>query len=369
MAQEKNEENLIALLAVMMVEGIGPRLIRRFIETNGNWDHLLHLSSFKKLPIIGEKIENHKNKFSQYLKEAEKEISYAQQFNIHIIPYWSPLYPKRLWKLEDAPPILFVKGNVKALSKPTVSIVGTRKPTPYGLTQTQLFAQALVKKGIHILSGLAYGIDQMAHSSALNAEGITSAVLGHGFAYLYPYAHKSLAVRICSNGGCLITEYRHSVQPEAHNFPVRNRIIAGLSHAIFIPESYQKGGALITARYAYKLNRPIFALPGPITSSASEGVHFLIKNQMAQICVSPEDILEALKLPAQSASLPLRDPLTSLEEKLISLLETHGTLTLDEMVSLTTESVSTILANLMTLECKGYITSLPGQRYQLSVLV
>jgi DNA processing protein len=369
MEGENRENELLLLLAVTQVKGIGLRLIRRFVESGGEWSAISSSASLSSIPLLGPKLEREKKNLGHYLQLAEKEIRQAEEKGIHIVPYWSPSYPKRLWQIEDPPPVLFVKGDVTILKKVTVAIVGTRKPSPYGLHQTRVFAQALTKHAVHILSGLAYGIDQVAHKAVLESGGVTSAVLGHGLGYLYPYSHRHMAEQILNQGGCLITEYWYHTSPEAHHFPVRNRLIAGLSHALLIPESYAKGGALITARYAYFLGRPVFALPGPITSPSSEGTHFLIKNQIARLCTSPEDIFEALPPLQQSTSLPLKEPLTPMEAKLIAHLETHGTLSLDELVSLTSESPGSLLAHLMTLECKGYIVSLPGQRFQLSVFV
>jgi DNA processing protein len=272
----------------------------------------------------------------------------------------------------DAPTVLFKQGNFsfhQNAGQVPVAIVGTRGPSDYGKKQARFFGKSLALAGLHIVSGLALGIDTEAHEGALEAGIPTTAVLGHGFGTIYPAVNKKLAARIRENG-CLLTEQLHDVEPEAHSFPARNRIVAGICRATIVIESRIKGGALITAEYALSQHREVMVLPGNVNSEVSAGCHALIRKSSAGLVTCPQDVLEDLGLGAngtffQTPSL-FEEPaawssLTPTEEKILLALG-NGEQHIDVLAHETGIPQADLLALLFTLEMAGWIQNLPGQR-------
>src|SRR5439155_13566721 len=205
-------------------------------------------------------------------------------------------YPKRLRELDDAPPVLYALGELSAADDWAVGVVGTRRATSYGREAATQLSSGLAESGVTVVSGLAHGIDTVAHKAALDAGGRTIAVLGSGLDVIYPYENRQLVRRILDEGvGAVITEYPLGTQPDAMNFPPRNRIISGMSLGVLVVEAGEKSGALITVTFALEQGRDVFAVPGPITSRVSEGTNNLLK--LGAKCVtSARDILEELNI-------------------------------------------------------------------------
>ena len=268
-------------------------------------------------------------------------------------------YPQCLLQLPDPPPMLYTKGDVSLLNRPTVGIVGSRHATPQGLKNAEAFAHALSDAGWCISSGMAAGIDGAAHWGALKGSGSTIAVVGTGLDIVYPARHRSLAHQI-SEQGLLISEFPLGTPSKASNFPRRNRIISGLAQGVLVVEANLESGSLITARLAAEQGREVFAIPGSIHSPQSRGCHLLIK-QGAKLVDSINDILEELGgAPISQVSREKAD------DELHPLLEVMGydAISVDTLIQnsgLTSEQVS---AMLLTLELEGKIATLPGGHYQ-----
>jgi len=215
--------------------------------------------------------------------------------NIQIVTMFSEQYPELLRNVENPPCCLYCKGNIDLLNSDCIAVVGSRKISDYGKVVTALFAREFVKAGLTVVSGMALGVDAVAHNTVLENNGATIAVMAGGFNHIYPSANIGLYRQICQNG-LVITEYPPNAEPLAYNFPLRNRIIAGLSRGVLITEAGLKSGALHTKNYAVDAGREVFAIPGRITSSESEGTNNIIKQCQSCLVTSPKEIFEALNI-------------------------------------------------------------------------
>jgi DNA processing protein len=265
-------------------------------------------------------------------------------------------YPPLLKKIGGAPEKIFVRGNLK-LGAPAIAIVGTRKPSRYGIEAAQFFSRELAKLGFSIVSGLAFGIDKEAHEACLEIGGHTVAVLASGVDVITPSSHTGLASRILQNGGAIISEFPPGAQARPEQFPQRNRLISGLSLGVVVIEAPAETGALITARYAAEQNREVFVVPGSIFSPNYSGSHALIR-EGATLVHRPEEILEELKysapleLKTQEERMPA---LSENERKLLELISEKLELTADELIRLTGINASELAQLLTLLEMKRYI--------------
>ena len=263
-------------------------------------------------------------------------------------------YPPLLAELFDAPRILFVRGSPEALRRPSVAIVGARSCSPYGREVARSLASDLAAAGLVVVSGLARGIDGEAHRGALDVEGTTVAVLGCGVDRDYPRAHAELACRIAETGA-VVSEYPEGTEPAAWRFPARNRIIAGLSLATVVVEARERSGALISADFALELGREVFAVPGEITSSLSDGTNGLIRQGAAPL-LSAEDVFAALGIEAPTATAP---DLSPVGEELLRLVA-DAPRSVDELVRASGRSSAEVAAALVELELAGVVASADG---------
>jgi len=271
-------------------------------------------------------------------------------------------YPTLLKETHSPPLVLFVRGSIDVLNTRCCAVVGTRKPTPYGIAATHHIAGPLAGHGITIVSGLAYGIDSEAHAAALKIDGRTVAVLGNAIDEVYPRSHASLAQAIIDTGGAVITEYPPHTEVQKHFFPQRNRIIAGLSAAVLIVEAGRKSGALITAKMALDENREVFAVPGPIDAETSDGTNDLLR-QGASVAARPDDLFVTFMLdtaPALRDTVAIRAE-TPEEARLLPLLVTARHI--DELVAMSTLDTSVVNATLSLLEMRGRVRHLGGMHY------
>lgn len=354
-------EELLALIALLEIDGIGGRHVRKLRRVWGSLAALWDANEQKKAPAF---LQPHLGKLSALRQRAEEIIRTCERLGITVIPYYDRQFPPLLEEVSPPPAILYKKGMHPLIGQPLVAVVGTRKPTSYGLRVTEHFVEALVKAGVGIVSGLAYGIDGQAHRITVERGGKTIAVLAHGLDQIYPPVHRRLAEAILAEGAWL-SEYPPSTRLHPLHFPYRNRIIAGLSHLTLVIESRPKGGALFTAKAAFDANRPVFAVPGDIFSAASEGTHALIAQQIAQLAYTPQTLIDELR--AQSERLPLptaseqRTPVPSdpLQAQVYELL-TSGQKHVDELCVLLGRSISEIAGVLMTMEIAGWIIQKPG---------
>jgi len=274
-------------------------------------------------------------------------------------------YPKALLESPDPPLLLYARGRVELLQAPAIAIVGSRNPTPQGLENARAFAAHLSGAGWTIVSGLALGVDGAAHEGALAAGGTTIAVVGTGLDLDYPARHRALAQKIAS-GGLLVSEFSIGTPALAANFPVRNRIIAGLARGTLVVEAAVQSGSLITARLAAEAGREVFAIPGSIHSPQARGCHALIK-QGAKLVDSAADISEELApLQAHRTAMPRAQPSAPESARKDPVLDALGfdPIGLDDLVARTGRSAAELSARLLDLELQGRVARLPGQQYQ-----
>jgi DNA processing protein len=282
----------------------------------------------------------------------------------HILTLMDEAYPSCLREIAKPPLILYVKGQVEVLKARQLAIVGTRKPTPGGRAMAAHFAQGLVQAGFLVTSGLALGIDGVAHEAALTAGGQTIAVIGSGFHQLYPARHGRLAERIAS-AGALISEFSVDTPPNAYNFPRRNRIISGLSEGVLVVEAALRSGSLITARHALEQNREVFAIPGSVNNLMAQGCHALLK-QGAKLVENLADILEELspkveyKTKNKAGILGKNCSNLSHEEQILVQALGFDVVSIDELVARTGLNVQTVARRLVELEFLGLVQSTPG---------
>ncbi|MCM8800941.1 MAG: DNA-processing protein DprA [Candidatus Omnitrophica bacterium] len=299
-------------------------------------------------------------------KDLTYELNLAKKLGIKITTLMDEDYPQNLRNIADPPLVLYIKGKIEEKDNLGLAIVGTRRPTFYGISSAEKFAYALAKKGFTIISGIARGIDTVAHRGALKAKGRTLAVMGSGFLHIYPPENKGLINEI-SESGAVISEFPLNTLPLKQNFPCRNRIISGLSLAVLVIEAGQNSGALITADFALEQGREVFALPGKIDSFNSFGTNELIK-QGARLVSSVEDILEEFGFSGiisqnkDNSNKSLRPELT-LEEKIIYDLIAEEPVSLEEIVEKTDLELSWVLRIILELEMKGLIKQLPGKQF------
>jgi DNA processing protein len=279
-----------------------------------------------------------------------------------VLTWKDPEYPQRLAELDQSPPVLYVKGELLPDDDWAVAIVGTRRLTQYGRQVTEEVAGVLARNGITLVSGLARGIDAVAHQASLAAGGRTLAVLGSGVDQIYPPEHRNLAGQIVANGA-LLSDYAPGTPPEAANFPPRNRIISGLARAVVVIEAGQESGALITAAFAADQGREVFAVPGSIYAVQSKGTNLLIQ-QGARPLLTPQDILDTLKLGNVSQQQTARTvlPADEIEAQLYSLLRLEP-LHVDEIRAQTKIPIEKVSAALVMMELKGLVRQVGGMQY------
>ena len=306
------------------------------------------------------------------LADAAAELEKLRGKAYTLLTLEDPGYPRRLREIFDPPPVLYCMGRVEALADPVVAIVGSRRPTPYGRALAERLAGDLAARGCSVASGLAVGIDTCAHWGALR-EGRTIAVLGSGLDVLYPWVNRGLADKIADQG-VLVTEFRLGTAPLAQNFPVRNRIISGLSLGLVVVEAAERSGSLISAGFALDQGREVMAVPGSVTSELSRGANGLIKTG-AKLVESWEDVAEELPPPWREKLLAQKeekvenspDSLSEDERRLMTELPADAAVHIDDLAERTDMPVSGLLALLLGLELRGRVVQHPGKLFQRSL--
>jgi len=302
-------------------------------------------------------------------KLAEEEITFIEKYKITPLFITDKNYPQRLLNCYDSPAILYYKGNADLNVAKIISIVGTRNNNEYGKSVCEKIIADLSERSILIVSGLAFGIDSIAHKSALKNNLKTVGVLGHGLDRIYPTQNKLLAKQMIENGG-LLTDFKSGTAPDKQNFPKRNRIVAGMSDAVLIVESGLKGGSLITAELANGYNRDVFAVPGRISDIKNEGCNYLIKNNKAALITSADDVLENMQWKEKKISVKkqreLFIELTADEKIIINILQQQSQVHIDEVFIKSGLNSSAVASALLTLEMQGVVSSMPGKLYKIS---
>jgi DNA processing protein len=366
-------EQLTDLFLLLSVEGIGPGKIRNLLAKFKNTKNILSADYTELLGVDG--ISTHLakriRKSSQEREESEKftetELKKLEGLGGQLISVWDEQYPQLLKKIYDPPLLFYLLGELKENDQYSIAIVGTRQPTNYGKVQTERISMDLAKQGITIVSGMARGIDSIAHNSAIKSGGRTIAVIGSGLDVIYPPENRKLFEKI-SETGAVISEFPLGTKPDAQNFPKRNRIISGLSLGVIIIETGITGGAMQTAAFALDQNREVFALPGNVGVKQADGTNLLIQKSEAELIRSAEDVILELELklkPVLGKNIPKQQiDLSLFEEKIMNVMNSEP-LHIDKIASLTNLSTSDCLVNLLSLEFKGLIKQLPGKMFAL----
>ena len=287
-------------LALALTAGLGPTRIRKLIEHYGTAERVFQ-ASLTELEATGMRAVSAQSiATGKSLELAQQECEKAVEAGAKIISLSDPEYPSRLKEIYDPPVVLFVKGSVEVLAQPGIAMVGTRHPTPYGSGMAERLSTDLAARGLVIISGLARGVDTASHRGAVAAKGKTVAVLGTGIDVMYPRENTRLAEQILALGGALISEFPVGTSPTPQNFPIRNRIISGMSAGVLVVEAAEYSGTRITSRCALEQNRDVYAVPGNVTNKNSWGPNTLIK-QGAKLVATWEDVWEELPAEVQAA--------------------------------------------------------------------
>ena len=362
-----NVHGMLPWLALNMVEGLRSPQRSSLLQEFGTPENVFRSSEIELRAVSDLKPDVIYRILHFDMREAEKEFKMAQHAGITILWQESDSYPTLLKTIPDPPVVLYVKGELRA-EDPSVALVGSRKATTYGLNVAQSLARDLSKAGLTIVSGLARGVDARAHSVVIQEQGRTIGVLGSGIDVIYPSEHRSLADRIAKSGA-LISEFPMGTPPNRENFPVRNRIISGLSEAVVVIEASRKSGSLITARMATEQGRDVLAVPGNIFSESSQGCHALIKDGAGLveswtdvIRVLPEKITEKLILPDQDDEASSEN-LTEMEKAIIALLSFEQPKHIDQLAGVAGMRPQDILGTLVSLELKSLISQVPGKQF------
>jgi len=293
------------------------------------------------------------------------ELDKIQKQNVQVITIKDKNYPTSLAQIYNPPALFYYKGNLNILDRPCLSVVGTRKITNYGKRVTADIVAELTKNGLTIVSGLAFGIDALAHQTTIESNGKTAAVLGSGLDNIYPISNTKLALKILETDGCIISEYPIGMAALKHHFPVRNRIISGLSLGTLVTEAGLSSGALITTKYALDQNRQIFAVPGSIYNESAAGPNKLIKFGAVPV-TSADDILEALNIEKLHQHEKVRKIIPdSPQEKLICDTLSSEPITIDKIVKMTSMEIQKVNSTLTMMEMKGIVKNLGGGNYVL----
>jgi DNA processing protein len=365
-------DNLLPWLCLKNVPGIGNHLFKRLIARFGSPQRVFQMTPHELLEVEGiskhlaAAILNHKAP-----QRIRTELDQVYQKGYSLITLTDSSYPLLLREIPDPPPLLYVCGDLSVANK-NIAVVGSRHATAYGISATHKLCADLCAFDISIVSGMALGIDTAAHQGALAVKGRTVAVLGSGLDKIYPAENRGLFKRI-SEESAVISEFALGTEPEAHNFPMRNRIISGMSMGTVVVEASRKSGSLITARLAAEQNREVFAVPGSIHSFKSTGTHTLIK-QGAKLVENAQDILEELTAFMQQVSSPAEPAGNDAAERLAALPPEELTLYkilspypehIDAIVRKTNIEPGKLLSLLLQLELKGMVQQFPGKLFAI----
>ena len=357
-------------IALTMAPAIGPVTARNLILKAGSAREVFHMNkaSLEKIERIGPRLSQ-SIKLSVLLEQAAKELEFLERYHISAHYYEDSEYPARLKECEDAPILLYARGSEGLHTKRALSVVGTRKASTYGKDRCReiVLGLASMLDDLVIVSGLAFGIDVIAHRAALEGGIPTVAVLGHGLSTLYPWAHRETAKKICGQGA-LVTDFHSGMGPERNNFLRRNRIIAGMTDATLVVESAHSGGALITADMASSYHRDVLAVPGRATDERSKGCNRLIKKNVAAMVESAEDVIDHLNWTDDIAQnprhLPEKTSITDQEKQLLELMILHSGLRPEELSNLSGIPIQVVLSQLTEMELKRWVIVEPGNLYQ-----
>ncbi|MGN6295639.1 MAG: DNA-processing protein DprA [Ginsengibacter sp.] len=365
------QNELLYQIALTLVPAIGDVRAKALINHFGEASSIFHASkkAFESIEGFSPKAVNSILQFKDFSR-AEEEINFIKKYKITPLFLTDKNYPKRLLNCYDSPPLLYYKGNADLNCSKIIAIVGTRNHNEYGKNITEKLIEDLANEDVLIVSGLAFGIDSIAHKSALKNNIKTVGVLAHGLDRVYPPQNTALAKEMILSGG-LLTEFKNNTNPDKQNFPGRNRIVAGISDAIIVIESGIKGGSLITAELANGYNKDVFAFPGRAGDTKSEGCNFLIRNNKATLITSAEDLIESMgwkkaQKPTLKKQRELFIELSPDEKIVVDILQAQEQVHIDELYFKSKLSSSAVAQALLMLEMQGLVSSLPGKIYKMN---
>lgn len=362
-------DELVYRIALTLVPQIGPVQAKILIQHFGTAEAIFKArkKELESIEGIGTVKARNIRQFTDF-PGAEAEAGFIDQYKIQPLFITDKDYPQRLLNCYDSPPLLYYRGNTGLNQSRIVAVVGTRNNSGYGKDICEQFISELATEQVLIVSGLAFGIDTIAHKAALRHQLPTVGVLAHGLDMLYPAQNKSLARQMTEAGG-LLTEFPSNSNPDKQNFPRRNRIVAGICDALVVVESSIRGGSLITAELGNGYNKDVFAFPGRTTDAKSEGCNYLVRSNKAMLITQAKDLLEimnwkAVPRPRAATQRSLFISLSADEQRLYALLQEKETMHIDELYLRSGLSSSAAAAALLVLEMEGVIASLPGKLYK-----
>src|SRR5215470_5999075 len=364
----------LSWLALTLTPGVAARLSARLLREFGSPDDVFRASpaQLRACAVPADTAQSVAKK--EAFKRAEKDLAYLRKIEGCRLLHWTePEYPQNLLQIYDPPVLLYVRGDAQVLNAPTISIVGTRKPTLYGTQMAERLGRDLAARGLVIVSGLARGIDAIGHQGALAAKGRAIGVLGTGINVCYPKENRKLYDKVLERGA-IISEFPLHTHAAPENFPIRNRIVAGMPLGVVVVEGAEYSGSLITARLAMEFGREVFGVPGNVTQPVSFAPNQLIK-QGAKLVTNGEDVIEELPTPIRAAliqaeqangeqlNLLLAASLNASEKKVYEHLSAEEARHIDDIVERSGLNSSEVLATLFDLEMKGIIRQLPGKLF------
>lgn len=353
-------------IALNKTEGLGKSTLKQILTAAGSAQNVYEFPESWQRRLQHRKRCQIRIELSDKIKHlVSNELNLMERYNVHLCHFLDSSYPTRLKRCPDAPVSFYFRGAEDFNRSRMLAVVGTRNATTYGIKSLTKILNELKDSDITTVSGLAYGIDTVAHEESLNLGMHTLSVLGNGLHTIYPSSNKILSDRIIEKGGTLISEFDFNTGPDRMNFPARNRIIAGMADAVLVAESGIKGGSIITAHIANSYNRDIFAIPGTIFDDMHAGCHDLIRKNIAAIVTSGKDILEMMNWDSLPRNVQTQlFPELSEDESVVFRFIQTGRKTIDEIAEQCPEfSPSKLAGILLSMELKGVLFALPGKSY------
>lgn len=349
------------LLALSLVDELSNKKKLTLIDS---FDDICEMVENVNRSIVSKVLGDDKAKeFYEQYESVDSKISWLEKNEIHWITYLDEEYPQRLLELCDKPVLLFTKGNVDALSMRSIAVVGTRRPTRYGSRVAEDFSREFARAGLCIVSGLARGVDGIAHKACIDNASATIAVFASGLDVIYPAEHRGLVDNILANDGLIVSEYPPGTKPLQYHFPERNRIVSGICEAVFLPQAAKKSGSLITTRLAIEQGKEIFVVPANIYDTESEGGNELLREIPHALAIKPEDVLDALHLEREFVE---KEPieLSLVQNQILEALK-DGDKHFEDLLEETNLNVSELTNVLFELEIEGLLNKISGNYYSL----
>lgn len=349
------------LLALSLVDELSNKKKLTLIDS---FDDICEMVENVNRSIVSKVLGDDKAKeFYEQYESVDSKISWLEKNEIHWITYLDEEYPQRLLELCDKPVLLFAKGNVDALSMRSIAVVGTRRPTRYGSRVAEDFSREFARAGLCIVSGLARGVDGIAHKACIDNASATIAVFASGLDVIYPAEHRGLVDNILANDGLIVSEYPPGTKPLQYHFPERNRIVSGICEAVFLPQAAKKSGSLITTRLAIEQGKEIFVVPANIYDTESEGGNELLREIPHALAIKPEDVLDALHLEREFVE---KEPieLSLVQNQILEALK-DGDKHFEDLLEETNLNVSELTNVLFELEIEGLLNKISGNYYSL----